>query len=157
MDISFSKHFRRIFSGLPATEQHKIANFISHVKKNAWENLEGRNKKSDDINPASPDYWEKIAFVNQFNLWHYHIGIKQYNLSKKYGDRTSRFVLHYMRKPEQVKIVDMSEHPPSLFRPNTSCTDAHNTPNKRAIIQNYNGENPGHQPGFFVIPVYQAI
>lgn len=76
MDISFSKHFRRIFSGLPATEQHKIANFISHVKKNAWENLEGRNKKSDDINPASPDYWEKIAFVNQFNLWHYHIGIK---------------------------------------------------------------------------------
>ncbi|EDE8442921.1 hypothetical protein BZU22_12865 [Salmonella enterica subsp. enterica serovar Pomona] len=107
--------FSVIFSGLPATEQHKIANFISHVKKDAWKNLEGRNKKSDDINPASPDYWKKIAFVNQFNLWHYHIGIKQYNLSKKYGDRTSRFVLHYMRKLEQVKIVDMSEHPPFIL------------------------------------------
>ncbi|HFW3089932.1 TPA: hypothetical protein ACIBE3_003549 [Salmonella enterica subsp. enterica serovar Reading] len=113
--VSFSKHFIGVFNELPENEQNKIVNFISHLKKYAWSNLEGRNKKSDDIDPRLPDYQEKVDFVNKFNLWHYHIGIKQYNLRKKYGDRTSRFVLHYMRKPEKVKIVDMSEHPPFIL------------------------------------------
>ncbi|EMY3023665.1 hypothetical protein AAIL56_001504 [Salmonella enterica] len=113
--VSFSKYFIHVFNGLPKNEQNKIVNFISHLKKYAWSNLEGRNKKSDDINPKLPDYQDKINFVNKFNLWHYHIGIKKYDVRKKYGDRTSRFVLHYMNKSEKVRIVDMSEHPPFVL------------------------------------------
>lgn len=113
--VSFSKYFMCFFRGLPEDEQNKIVNFISHLKKHAWSNLEGRNKKSDDISPKLPDYQEKIDFVNKFNLWHYHIGIREYDLRKRHGDRTSRFVLHYMNKPENIKIVDMSEHPPFVL------------------------------------------
>lgn len=58
-----------------------------------------------------PDWLNKVKYAQAYNLWHYHIGIPNYELSEK-GDYTSEYVLHYIKGENFIKIVDLSAHPP---------------------------------------------
>ncbi len=49
--------------------------------------------------------------VKEYNLWHYHIGIPNYEQASN-GDMVSEYVLHYIRGEDHIIIVDLDSHPP---------------------------------------------
>lgn len=111
--VGMGKIFAKRYQQYPESDRLKIANFIASLFSSGYSNLEGRNKYSDDINPNDSDFLRKITFVKNHCLWHYHIGITSYDMTKKYGDRTSEFVLHYSRiNANEIKIADLDRHPP---------------------------------------------
>ncbi|OKP31342.1 hypothetical protein [Serratia fonticola] len=117
MIVSLGMQFGKELVNYPDEDKKKIYAFLLHVKNNGFHGLEGRNKSSDNVHKDDPGYLEKVRLAVQHKLWHYHIGIVEYDYSKPHGDRTSEYVLHYMNEciPQEVKIVDFSSHPP--FRP----------------------------------------
>lgn len=113
VDTTISESFKERYKNFPQKNRLKISAFIAHVKNNGFENLEGRNKFSDDISTNDPDFIAKVKFVREYCLWHYHIGIDCYASDSIFGDRTSMFVLHYSRvEVNKMRVVDMSPHPP---------------------------------------------
>ena len=99
------KHF-------PKADRQLINKFIVHIQNFDFTNLEGRNKSSDNVHKDDPHFAQKVQYARENHLWHYHIGILAFDLSKPFGDRTSEYVLHYQRFSDRIKIVDYSAHPP---------------------------------------------
>lgn len=113
IDAALTPQFAKRVQGYPRQNRLKILNFIRHLQSFGFDNLPGRNKPSDDISKDSPDFIGVVRFVREHCLWHYHIGIHEYELGTPHGDQTSMFVLHYSRKrPDFVRVVHMSAHPP---------------------------------------------
>ena len=110
--IAKSKLFEKHYQNFPQRDKEYIARFIAHILTQGFSGLEGRNKQSDDVLFSDPDFVKKVEYATNNHLWHYHIGILQYDLTKPYGDRTSEYILHYQRLGEVMKIVDYSPHPP---------------------------------------------
>jgi len=111
------KLFAKELLNFPREDRKLIQEFINHVKVNGLVGLEGRNKSSDNVPTDDPDFLSKVRLAQRCKLWHYHIGIDEYDCSKVFGDRTSEYVLHYKNEhcPGEIKVVDFSPHPP--FRP----------------------------------------
>ena len=112
LTIEYGLLFRKEFANFPAKDQEAIAKFIEHILKFGFTNLEGRNKSSDNVHKDDPYFAQKVQYARENHLWHYHIGILAFDLSKPFGDRTSEYVLHYQRLSDRIKIVDYSAHPP---------------------------------------------
>ncbi len=113
VDVGVTEHFKARYKEFPRQNRLKISAFILEVKKNGFGNLEGRNKYSDDVSTDDPDFVSKVQFVNAHCLWHYHVGIHNYEPNTPFGDRTSMFVLHYKRfDPTHISVNHLSPHPP---------------------------------------------
>lgn len=117
MNVQLGKQFGKELIHYPDEDKRKIYAFILYVKNNGLTGLEGRNKSSDNVHKDDPQYPTKVTLAIKHKLWHYHVGVAEYDYSKPYGDRTSEYVLHYMNEciPQEIKVVDFSPHPP--FRP----------------------------------------
>lgn len=96
----------------PLEDKEKIRQFVAHVQKHGLTGLEGRNKPSHEVPTDDPDWREKVAYAQQHHLWHYHIGIPHYDADSSEGDKTSEYLLHYIRGEQMIKIVDFTAHPP---------------------------------------------
>lgn len=113
MEVVFSRYFRDCYANFSESDRRKIYSFYEHVKKHGLVELEGRNKNSDNVHKDDPNFLEKVAYAIKHKLWHYHIGIVRYDLSRPFGHRTSEWVLHYVNEsPESIKIADLDWHPP---------------------------------------------
>lgn len=113
VNVSVTEHFKARYKMFPRANREKISAFISEVMNSGFANLEGRNKFSDDVSTDDPDFIAKVRFVNEHCLWHYHVGIHDYEPGTPYGDRTSMFVLHYKRiDPANISVNHLSPHPP---------------------------------------------
>lgn len=112
--VLISKQFKKEFKNYPDPDRLAISKFINHIFTYGFEKLEGLNKKSDDVKKDDPAFLSKVKYAQENNLWHYHIGIKQFDTSKPFGERTSEYVLHYqlLDGGKEVRIVDYSSHPP---------------------------------------------
>ena len=118
MDVFWSKPFViNTYQKYPEEDRQKIRTFALHVEKNGFCDLPGRNKFSgpptDAGKPLTGEAASAHALAEEYNLWHYHVGIKTYiRKNKKYGDYTSNKVVHYSRQPKLIRIVDVNKHPP---------------------------------------------
>ncbi|WP_460036513.1 hypothetical protein [Mannheimia haemolytica] len=57
--------------------------------------------------PTNDPYWaEKVAKAQKYSLWHYHIGIPEYDTSQGFGNYTSEYILHYVKGENFIQIVD---------------------------------------------------
>lgn len=112
LNVSISKSFAQLFRRLPQQDKEKILLFIRHVKKYGFTGLEGKNKASDSVPTSDPNWLIKVKYAQQFNLWHYHIGIPTFDTSLPFGMRTSQYILHYIKEDGFIKIIDLSSHPP---------------------------------------------
>lgn len=110
MKVFLSNFFFKNFCNFPKVDKEKIIKFIIHVENYGLTNLEGKLKRSDEIPNNHPNWLEIITFVQEYNLWHYHIGIPEYIYSDK--GNTSKYLLHFLRGENYIKIVDMNDHPP---------------------------------------------
>lgn len=116
MNVTLGAIFAERLQRYTKEDRDKILKFMLHVKQLGFDGLEGRNKFSDDIDKNDPKFITKVRFVNKHCLWHYHIGIAFYIEGTKFGDRLSKYVLHYSRlAPDEIKIADMDEHPPFVL------------------------------------------
>lgn len=117
MNVLLGKQFAKELLNFPDADRDLIRKFINHVKANGFDGLEGRNKSSDNVPKDDPDFVTKVQLAQRCKLWHYHIGIDEYDYDKPFGDRTSEYVVHYKNEhtPGDIKVVDFSPHPP--FRP----------------------------------------
>ncbi|MDO9676726.1 hypothetical protein Q7267_09105 [Glaesserella parasuis] len=111
LTIEYGSLFRKEFANFPVKDQDAIVEFVEHIQNFGFTNLEGRNKSSDNVHKNDPHFAQKVKYARENHLWHYHIGILAFDLSKPFGDRTSEYVLHYQRVSDRVKIVDYSAHP----------------------------------------------
>ncbi|MDO4440591.1 MAG: hypothetical protein Q4B81_00225 [Moraxella sp.] len=116
--VDFGKIFSERLPNFPRADKLKIAEFIQHIKSFGFDGLKGRNKSSDNVPFDNPDWSKRVQYAQKHNLWHYHIGIPDYQESDK-GDHTSEYVLHYIKGDDFIKIVDLSAHPP-LHLPDAS-------------------------------------
>jgi len=112
MEVLLSKQFKTELKNFPKADQEKIASFILHVQRQGMKNLPGKNKPSHDVPHDDPQWLDKVSYAQQHNLWHYHIGIPQYDTSCQHGEQTSEYILHYIKGDGFIKIVDFSAHPP---------------------------------------------
>ncbi len=111
--VSYGEIFLKSFKHYPANDRAKIQEFIEHYECHGLQNLSGRIKKSSEVSNDDPLFASKVSFANENNLWHYHIGIPEYDDSKNSGDWTSEYLLHYQEISNfEIKIVDFDTHPP---------------------------------------------
>lgn len=111
MRVIFGRKFAEYFPNFPKSDKEKIVAFANHIEQFGFDGLQGRNKSSDDVPVTHPNWSERIIYAKTHNLWHYHIGIPNYEKSEK-GDYTSEYVLHYIKGDDFIKLVDLSAHPP---------------------------------------------
>lgn len=111
MKVIFGDDFGQKFKHFPKADKVKIFEFASHIEQFGFVGLQGRNKSSDNVPKNDPNWLAKVRYAQEYHLWHYHIGIPDYQLSKN-GDYTSEYVLHYRRFDDKIIIVAMSSHPP---------------------------------------------
>lgn len=112
MEVELGQRFKQELKNFPIVDKVKIANFILHIQNIGFDGLAGRNKPSHEV-PKDDPYWlEKVRYAREHQLWHYHIGIPEYDTDKSFGDQTSKYVLHYVKLPNKIKIVDLTAHPP---------------------------------------------
>lgn len=112
MQVDLSKWFAGYLDRLSEDDYDKIDNFIQHVETYGLIGLKGANRKSDRVNQNSETAKADEEFAQKYNLWHYHIGIPKYDMTKGFGKYTSDFYLHYERYPERIRIVGMNDHKP---------------------------------------------
>lgn len=109
--VIFAPIFIRHLKNFPKADREKIRTFAEHIEQFGFDGLKGRNKSSDNVPKDNPNWAERVAYAQQHKLWHYHIGIPDYQLSDK-GDYVSEYVLHYIKESDYIMLVDMSPHPP---------------------------------------------
>lgn len=114
MIVKLGVKFAKELKNYPNNDKEKILSFIKHVQKHGFKLLEGRNKSSDNVDKDDPLFIQKVKFAIEHKLWHYHIGVVEYDYSRPYGDRTSEYVVHYINQTimDEIKLVDFSGHPP---------------------------------------------
>lgn len=117
--MGFGDLFLQQFKHFPEQDQAAIKAFIAHLKTQGFNELQGRNKPSWDVDPKDDDFMNKVTFARENNLHHYHIGVPTYEPSG--NGLTSRYFVHYsLLETEEgwmVKIVDYGEHPFTLPKP----------------------------------------
>lgn len=110
--VLFGAKIAAEMANFPEADLLKIWQFKQHVETQGLVNLAGRNKSSDNVPKDDPQWALKVAKAQAYHLWHYHIGIPDYDKSNGFGDYTSAYVLHYVREEDFIKIVDFTAHPP---------------------------------------------
>jgi len=112
-EVSFGKLFAKHYANFPAKDQDKIDEFIEHYQDHGFVGLTGKNVDSSNVSKDDPDFIKKVKYAIDNSLWHYHIGIPEYELSRCGTYSTSEFVLHYQKISDyEIKLVDFSPHPP---------------------------------------------
>lgn len=113
--VELSDFFSNNFRNFPCDDQHKIVTFIQHCQANGLTGLPGKLKPSTDVPGTDPDYHNKVQYARDNYLWHYHIGIPDYEQQNFFAKVwTSRYVLHFQRFPGSkiIRIVDLDDHRP---------------------------------------------
>ncbi len=110
--VEYGKLFAIEFQNYPKDQQDAIVDFIEIFLNYG---LVDFNKFEGKIAPS----WKGLAtdhphyhFAKKHDLWHYHIGIPNYQKSQ-YGDyQTSDYILHFMLQNNRVTIVliDTTSH-----------------------------------------------
>lgn len=120
MKVLFGKKLLQSLKNRNKSDSDKVFRFAKHLEVKGFEELEGRNKSSDNVSPNDPMFVRKVRLAQLHDWWHYHIGIASYDMSKPFGKRTSEFVLHYSRKEEpNIKLAKLDYHPPFLIPPDS--------------------------------------
>lgn len=110
--VFFGAKIAKELQYFPEQDLLKIWQFKQHVENMGLMGLAGRNKSSDDVPKDDPHWAEKVTKAQQYSLWHYHIGIPEYDTSRVFGDYTSEYILHYVKGEDFIRIVDFTAHPP---------------------------------------------
>jgi len=116
-NVIFGELFSKHFVNFPAHDRRKIFDFATHLKDKGFTGLPGRNKPSTDVDRNDHKFMEKVQYARENNLYHYHIGIPYYDESNEYGNWTSEYILHYAKLGDDVKIIDLDNHPPFALPP----------------------------------------
>jgi len=132
MRVIYSKWFKENqLDNLRQGFKLKIVDFMAAAATNSLAKLPGRNKKSNDANTENTNFVKLAEYANEYNLWHYHLGIPNYSKSKD-GDLTSNWVLHYRYvNKETIEIVYVGDHNPFSL-PTKSMMDI-----TEAFLKNY--------------------
>ncbi|HDL8066261.1 TPA: hypothetical protein PXQ51_002229 [Yersinia enterocolitica] len=112
MRVEFGKKLLQHLQNLEESETGKVFKFANHVREVGFAGLEGRNKNSIQVPLTDPDFEKKVRIAKEKKFWHYHVGIKVYD-GGKFGDKTSRWVLHYANyNPHYIRLAMLDYHPP---------------------------------------------
>ncbi len=111
VEVTTSNDFKIKFPNFPKSDKEKILAFITHIKQFGLNGLIGRNKSSDNVPKNDPNWTAKVKYAQKHHLWHYHIGIPNYETATN-GEQVSEYILHYQRFDNEIRLVSMSYHPP---------------------------------------------
>lgn len=103
-----SKYFSLKFDTLDYQFKRAIIDFLNHYKQYGLNNLTGKlvptYKQQDKLS-------EEYDFCFKNNLWHYHVGVPIYRLSKNGKYCTSLYLLHFSKVSNQeIKLLDILPH-----------------------------------------------
>lgn len=115
LTVELSDFFSACFKNYSPDDQLKIVKFIQHCQANSLNGLPGKLKPSTDVPGTDPEYYAKVQYARDHYLWHYHIGIPDYERLNPFSKvLTSRYVLHFQRFPgnKVIRIVDLDDHRP---------------------------------------------
>ncbi len=91
LTVTYGVKIKKEMLNFPESDLDIIAEFIDHLKQYGFTGLEGRNKSSDEVPTDDPQWREKVAYAQQHNLWHYHIGIPNYQITGREYGKDCRF------------------------------------------------------------------
>lgn len=127
MKVIFSENFYKYYQHFPEKDQIKIREFVNHLENFGFNGLAGRNKSSNNVPTNDPNWLAKVKYAQKYRLWHYHIGIPNYETTSS-GEQVSEYILHYQRFDDEIRLVAMSYHPPFEL-PNEQLLLLNTTPN----------------------------
>ena len=109
MRTLFAKHFKNF----PQQDRTLIVQFILHLQEHGKTNLVGRWKNSNEVDNDDPNWMDKVTYANKHKLYHYHIGIPQYDKTKGVGQYTSEYMIHFQwyKELDEVWLADYGPHP----------------------------------------------
>lgn len=81
--VDYGQLFLKHLPNFPKDDILKIMEFVQHIQRFGFDGLLGRNKSSEYVPKDNPYWLERLKYAQQHRLWHYHIGIPNYNLSEK--------------------------------------------------------------------------
>jgi len=111
--VNLSNCFLSEYLNYPSSDVDKIDTFIEHYQEYGFNGLTGKNVPSCNVPTNDREFVQKVQYAKLHKLWHYHIGIPEYQLSACGKYQTSEYVIHYQRLSlTEIKIVDFSYHPP---------------------------------------------
>lgn len=113
-EILFGDEFTKEYPNFPANLQNAIVDFVTLVGeygfyRATFHQYKGKISPSwRNLDPTNPNY----TYTHTQKLWHYHIGIPVYRLSKTGRYHTSDMVLHFIwdNNKDKITIVDCTEH-----------------------------------------------
>ncbi|MFW2176341.1 MULTISPECIES: hypothetical protein [unclassified Moraxella] len=111
MKVIIGDDFALKLVNFPNTDKQKIRLFILHLEKHGFDGLTGRNKSSDNVPFNDPNWSDKVAYAQKYQLWHYHIGIPNYTMTNN-GEQISEYIIHYIKESDKIILISMSYHPP---------------------------------------------
>lgn len=109
--VLFSEKFKTELPNYPEQYQKAIFDFVQIYRQYG---LQDFNRYKGKIKPSfymvdklHPNY--DYAFRNK--LWHYHLGLPQYRLSRYGTYHTSDIILHFSKiSNHQIKILTITDH-----------------------------------------------
>ncbi|AWQ18485.1 hypothetical protein C1N63_06395 [Pantoea ananatis] len=118
--VLYSKSFLKEMESLSDVELKLIGDFTSSLNRTGFGDLPGRNKPSTGVSKNHAQREKLIQFAIKNRLWHYHIGHTEYDKSRIFGDWTSKYVIQYQNKINEVRFISYDPHPPFKLPPSTS-------------------------------------
>lgn len=116
----------------------KVTDFVIHLSRHGFKNLEGRNKKSNDALPNDKRFMSKAQFAMEYKLFHYHVGIGDYE-GNEHGDKKSKYLVHYSfdHIENAAKLICLNYHPdfilPKIQQINSSVEEEYEVEKDESI------------------------
>lgn len=110
--VTYSQKFILQMQSLKDEELILIGDFVSSIRQSGYDSLPGRNKPSTGVSKKHANRIKLIQYAIHNRLWHYHVGYALYDKSRKFGDWTSEYVVHYQKGGKEARFVDYGSHPP---------------------------------------------
>lgn len=110
----FSQEFDYLYSNVFSNEKlNLIDDFLDHYEYFGLSGWKGKISCSWKVPTTYPDWESRAAFAKQYNLWHVHIGLPNWQSYPNVPFKTSNQVLHFQKINHlEIKLLTLSTHNP---------------------------------------------
>lgn len=123
-EIAYGKTLNLQFPSYASVVQNLVLDFTDHFEKNGLAKWKGKSISSDNVPYYYPNCNELADFARQNNLWHAHIGFREWKRSRDSKIQTSDWVVHFKKVSEyKIILLSLGSHNPMEIPSEALCNE----------------------------------